>query len=418
MTQESFRAYLPDLGLMTNAGAPTVFHCHHFNLFLDQTVDDALGPQDGARLRFVAAREASHAFLRALCVRHGALTPVEKLTVAMAAFSAMGHGRLEITADANGGGATGEYLHYGYTWAQKYGQRVRRRHPADAFAAGYAAAAVEVAYGLERETMEATETKCVAMRAERCQFELKRGTQTPALPPVREQELKAAARPPLSGLYEPEIAKIVAGLTQFASSVGGDERGLIQAFGVFITMHLSGYYNRVTYETLAQIEKASPASVGVLEELFRESGHVCVFNTFGGILQSPEWAAIAGPHTGDVTQTIIGCVAIARALGFGHWVIQELAPRSRVVLRAPCTYESAYYLTRHGTAPRPNEYFFQGASLAFCQLAYRVDWKARPELTPEFYEALFRGTMPCKAEQTHATTMGQPYSEIVVTQVG
>lgn len=415
MTTESFRSYLPDLDLMVNAGTPAVFHCHHFNLFLDQTVDDALGPQEGAKLRFVAAREASHAFLRALCVRRGALTPVEKLSAAMEAFTAMGHGRLEITADTTSASAEGDFLNYGYAWAQKYGQKVRRRQPADAFAAGYAAAAVEVAYGLERETMEATETQCVAMRAERCRFEIKKGSQAPALAPVREPELKAAAKPTFSGLYEPEIGKIVAGLRQFAQAVAGDERGVIQAFGVFITMHLSSYYNRVTYDTMGQVEKTSPGSIGVLEELFRESGHVCVFNTFGGILQSPEWTAMVGPHNGDPVQTLIGCVAIARALGFGHWVIHELVPGSRFVVRAPVTYESAYYLTRHGVAARPNEYFFQGAVLAFCQLAYRVDWKSKPALTPEFYEALFRGAMPCQMEQTQATTMGHPFSEIVVT---
>ena len=417
MPTESFRTYLPDLDLMTNAGLPAVYHCHHFNLFLDQTVDDALGPEEGGKLRFVAAREASHAFLRALCVRQGALTPVEKLAAAMEAFSAMGHGRLEISADGNGGTVQGEFLHYGYSWSQKYGQRVRRRHPADAFAAGYAAAAVEVAYGLERETMVATETQCVAMRAETCRFELKKGPQAPALPPIREAEMKAAAKPTLTGQHEAEIAKIASGLRTFSGSITGDERGLIQAFGVFITMHLSAYYNRITYDTMGHIEKTSPGSIGVLEELFRESGHVCVFNTFGGILQSPEWAAMVGPHDGDVTQTIIGGIAIARALGFGRWVIHELVPGSRLVVRAPCTYESTYFIPRHGTASKPNEYFLQGACLAICQLAYRVDWKSKPALTPEFYEALFRGKMPCKVEQTQGTTMGQPYSEILVTQV-
>lgn len=418
MATESFRAYLPELDLMTNAGTPAVYHCHHFNLFLDQTVDDALGPHEGATLRFVAAREASHSFLRALCVRAGALTPVEKLSAAMEAFSAMGHGRLEITADANGGTAEGEFLHYGFSWSQKYGQRIRRRQPADAFAAGYAAAAVEVAYGVERETMNVTETQCVAMRADRCHFELTRGAQsTTPLPPVREAEIRAASKPTISGLYEPEIAKITDGLRRFTAGVAGDQRGLIQAFGVFITMHLSGYYNRITYDSMSRIEKTAPGSIGVLEELLRESGHVCVFNTFGGILQSPEWGAMVGPPSGEVIQTIIGCVAIARALGFGRWVIHEVTPGSRLVLRAPSTYESGYSLTRHGVASRPNEYFFQGAALAFCQLAYRVDWKAKPELTPDLYEALFRGKLPCKMEQTLSTTMGQPYSEIVVTQI-
>ena len=50
--------YLPGLDLMSLAGVPVIYHCHHFNLFLDQTIDDALGPVEGPKVRFEAAREA------------------------------------------------------------------------------------------------------------------------------------------------------------------------------------------------------------------------------------------------------------------------------------------------------------------------------------------------------------------------
>ena len=51
----SLRAYIPDYDLMNYGGIPTVYHCHHFNLFLDQTIDDALGPGPGFTLRFTYA---------------------------------------------------------------------------------------------------------------------------------------------------------------------------------------------------------------------------------------------------------------------------------------------------------------------------------------------------------------------------
>jgi hypothetical protein len=126
-----------------------------------------------------------------------------------------------------------------------------------------------------------------------------------------------------------------------------------------------------------------------------------------------------GPLTGDAAQIVVGSLAIARALGFGHWVLQEFTPGKRLVVRTPGTYESVYYAARHGAAQRGNEYFLQGAALAITQLAHRVKWREKPQLTQDFYEALFhQGQLPWKVEQTASTVMGQPYSEVVVTHVG
>jgi len=416
----SLRTYIPNYDLMNYGGIPTVYHCHHFNLFLDQTIDDALGPDEGTKLRFIAAREASHHFIRALVTRAGALTPAERLEVAQRTFAGMGHGRLQVSGDRAGGTATGEFLHYGFSWAEKYGQKVRRRKPADAFAAGYAAAALEVAQSLERETMSAEETTCIATRAPQCTFTLKPGPQAKAVVPVREPDVRARVKPTFaSATGEDTISAIAKGLRDFTAPVAGDERGLVQAFGVYVTLHLAGYYNRISYDALAHVVANKPALVPMLEDLLRESGHVCVFNTFGGILASPEWEAMVGKHSGDPQAIILGNLAIARALGFGHWTLAEYQPNERVVLRAPATYESVYYLTRHGASDRPSEYFFQGAALAIAQLAHRIDWRQKPSLTQDFYNSLFKGgTLPWKVEQTSCTACGHEYSEVVATRVG
>ena len=416
LSASTLRTFLPEHDLMSFGGAPAVYHCHHFNLTLDQTIDDALGAEEGRALRFTAARETARQLL--LTVAGGAPTPEGRLELALRLFSAMGHGRLTLSGDAKGGTATGEFLHYGFSWAEEYGQRVRRRTPTDAFAAGYAAAALEVAYGLTPETMQATETACVALRAPRCTFELRIGPPAPTMPPVREAEVSANVKPSFDGLHEERVAAIAKGLRDFTAGVKSDERGLVQAFGVFITVHLAGYYNRISYDALAKVLSGRPELVGVLEELLRESGHVCVFNTFGGILASPEWDAMVGPHTGEPLSVILGNLAIARALGFGHWTLADYAPNERLVLQAPATYESVYYLARHGTTSRPVEYFFQGAALAIAHLAHRLDWRARPKLTHEVYASLFfGGKLPWKVNQTKSVVKGDDRSEVVVTRV-
>jgi hypothetical protein len=415
----TLRRYLLERELMFFGGQPVVYHCHHFNLFLDQTIDDALGPQKSQELRMRAGREFSSHLLQAVCSHVEAETPPERLDLARQLFKLMGHGSLDLDANAAGGVAHGSFLHYGHAWHEKYGQKVRKREPADAFAAGYAAAAIEVAFGLPVGSLDAHEHQCVAMRAPRCEIQLRVGNGLDARGAViTERESTAFAGPPEDGMYEDLIQTVTQGLKEFTAGVAGDERGLVQAFGVFVTMHLAGYYNRISFDAIASIERSAPQSVGVLEDLLRESGHVCVFNTFGGILLSPEWEGLVGKPPDDPGQIVAFCMAIGRALGFGRWTVAEFVPEKRFVLRTPSSYESVYYRARHGLARRPVEYFLQGAALATAQLAHRVNWKNPPRLTPEYYQELFKGGVPWRAEQTQAIVQGEAVSEVVVTHVG
>ncbi|MEZ4398430.1 MAG: hypothetical protein R3B06_00320 [Kofleriaceae bacterium] len=412
------RTYLPDHDLMALAGVPAVYHCHHFNLFLDQTIDDALGAEAGGAVRFAAAREAAHDLARAVVTSTNAVTTSERITAVQGVLSAMGHGRLQIAASGDSGSATGSFLHYGHTWMEKYGKLVRRRHPADAFAAGFAAGAVEVAFDLPRESMTATETECLALRHGHCSFTLAGGAPGASRPRMTEDTARAHVQPTFTGEHEDKVAAIAAGLRDFTAGVAGDARGLVQAFGVYVTAHLATYYNRISYDAVARVEADAPASVELVEDLLRESGHVCVFNTFGGILLSPEWEAMVGPLTGDPTEIIVGCLAIARALGFGHWTLAEYRRGERLVVRTPSSYESAYYLARHGKAKRPNEYFLQGAVLAIAQLAHRVDWKARPQLTQSYYQQLFRGgQLPWKVTEPRSLATGDSLSEVIADRI-
>lgn len=412
----SLRSYIPDQDLMFLAGQPAVYHCHHFNLFLDQTIDDALGTERSRTLRMRSGREFSHLLLRSICGRANAETPPERLQIAISLFKSLGHGLLEINATADGGTAQGSFLHYGFAWHEKYGARVPRRTPADAFAAGYVAAAVEVAFGLPLGSIEGEETQCIATRAAHCEFILRRVSSSEAsgTPVGVEQSLQVVGTPE-DGLFEDVIKPITSGLKDFTAGVAGDNRGLVQAFGVFVTMHLAGYYNRLSYDAVKMLSDDAPQSVPVMEELLRESGHVCVFNTFGGILLSPEWEGLVGPPVDDPGTIAAWCMAMARALGMGHWTIAEFEPGRRFVMRTSSSYESVYYRARCGVAKRPVEYLLQGAAVAIAQLAHRVKWTDKPPLTPEFYQSLFKGGVPWRFEQSKSIVCGDPISELVVT---
>lgn len=408
------RGHLPDYGINFVADIPTVFHCHHFNLFWDQTIDDALGPELGAVIRSGAARESFYDLLSSIAARSGAQTVDERMQIAHDVFMGTGQGRLQMDISPTGGSATGDFLHYGYTWNEKYGRRIRRHHPADALAAGFLSAATEFVHGLSRESVRTQEVECVAKRDRQCRFEISVGEPAPLAGPVSRREVEAATGSRIEGRFEDRIRPIVEGLREFLGGVIGDERGLIQAFGLFITQHPSTYYNRSGYDALRHISRTAPQSVEVMRDLLREAGHVCVFSTFGNIMSSPEWEGLVGRPTGDRDEILIGCMALARALGMGQWCVHDFDPGRRFVLRTPSTYEALYYVNREGRALEASCFFLQGAALAIMQLAERVPWAEQPDLDNEFYQNLCKQEPPWSSRETLCVSKGDPCCEVVV----
>jgi len=410
------RTLVPGQDLTFMEGVQYVYHCHHYNLFHDQTIDDALGEEEGLEVRTKAAHSAFAQLFGALAAATKPETDAERLQIAQTVFPWMGHGNLSFDLNGKDGRVEGEHLHYGYTWKEKYGKKVRRLFPADAVASGSAAAASELAMEQSTGSLRATETACIAMRDPRCQFEV---TETEVANLQHDVGL-AEATPHMGatfgGLDEERVSEIAGGLQGFVKGVAGDDRGLVQAFGIYITMHLSSYYNETAFEMMRIVQENHPERVALAEGLLREAGHVCVFNTFGNILMSPEWEGMVGPLSSRVEDLVPFCCSIARGLGFGHWTVAELEPDKRLVLRAPCDYESPFFLARYGQSEVPRCYFFQGAALAFMVLAHMVKWDARPELTQDLYNRLFRsGRLPWKVEQTRCPTRGDDYAEAVVT---
>lgn len=408
------RGLMPDHAFNFVADIPTVFHCHHFNLFWDQTIDDALGSELGTVIRTNAAREAYYDLLSGLAVRMGVTAPEDIIVMAQAAFHMGGQGSLTIDANERGGQIIGDFLHFGVAWNEKYG-RVRRKHPVDGLAAGFAAAAIELAYGAPRNSMRCRETECISLDSSRCRFRAEAGEPGPLAGPMTRSQVAAAAGPPTNGLFEDDIAPMVDNLRDFCSGLFGDDRGLIQSFGLFISELPTSYYNRAGYDGLRHLSRTAPSLMPVMQALMREAGHVCVFNTFGSIMASPEWEGMFGAPTGDPADTLTSCLALARALGMGRWCALELEPGARLVLRTPATYESAYYASREGRASEPQCFFFQGAAVGLMQLMERVQWREQPTFDQAFYDQLFRSGLPWECVETQCVSKGDPCDEVVVT---
>ena len=404
---------LPDQELKFLAGAPVIYHCHHFNLFLDQTIGDALG---GAAkdLRKRAGRRAAGELLRGLF--QAGQTPVERLQIAQQVFAAMGHGKLNFQVHDGGGEVHSPTLHYGTSWKEKYGAVIRRHDGADDFAAGFAAAATALAYGKRADTLEADEVACVSMRDPECRFKVgASSTPQKELAPVSRASVTDFLRAPMSGHREAEVQEITDGLNAFLAGVKPDERGLVQAFGVYVTLHLSNYYNQISFDALEKLSAEDPEMLPQFEDLLRESGHVCVFNTFGGILASPEWEGLVGKPSGNPEDIVVYCTAIARSLGFGRWSIDHFAPSDALRMKTAVNYENPYFQLRHGFANNAPEFFFQGATAAIMQLAHKVDWTGRPIFDDNLYQQLFvNDELPWSVEQTASLSLGDASSVVEV----
>ncbi|ACY19289.1 4-vinyl reductase 4VR [Haliangium ochraceum] len=406
-------ALLEDHDFSFVAGSPTVYHCHHYNLFFDQTVDDAVGPDRGIEVRTQAAYEASSQFLNALINAIPPTSPEERLDIAKSVFSTMGQGTLTLNVTPDGGTATGTNLHYGFAWREKYGSHIRRQHPADAFAAGFIAAATEAAYGLPFGSVECRETGCIAMGQETCTFEVSPSGQTKTAFGVTQEDIVGTLPKTFKGQHEDHIEKVTNGLREFLAGVRGDSRGLIEAFGVMVTQHLANYYNHCSNRTLDIINSEKPEAIEVARELFRESGHQCGFHTFGGILLSPEWEALVGPLSGDPTEVITGRLAISRALGFGHWALESYEPNKSLIFRSPATYESVYRKAAYPLGDSGCCFLYQGAGLAVMQLAHRIEWSERPTLSNNLYLELRQG-VPWTVNESHCVAKGNAMCRVVV----
>ena len=207
---------------------------------------------------------------------------------------------------------------------------------------------------------------------------------------------------------ERAIVEAVSGL-----GIAGNDEGLIPAFGLYLTRHMADYYNRISYAAARRLEREGDGISDDARVLLVEAGHVCAFNTFGGIMKSAEWDAVVRPMIESREDWIRGMVAVVNAFGWGRWQVDELVPGERLTVRIEDAYEACGYLRDYGISDRPRCYLATGGVAGLMNLLYVGDITARPDLTEEVYFNLFRTVERFSAEETRCLSMGHPHCEIV-----
>lgn len=198
--------------------------------------------------------------------------------------------------------------------------------------------------------------------------------------------------------------------------IAGDDEGMIPAFGLYLTRHMTDYYNRISFAAARRIE-----ATGLEDDaraLLVEAGHVCAFNTFGGVMKSAEWDAVVRPMLETREDWLRGMVAVVNAFGWGRWSITELVANESLSIAIDDSYEAAGWVRDYPPSEHPRCYLACGGVAGLMNLLYVGDITAAPELDAAYYTAHFRGGDGFAAREIACVAKGDPRCEIVATRQG
>ena len=386
-------------------GEPMILHCHHYNVFLQRSIQDA-EYINSAPILVGAAVEVVFAQLTDLLSQTPDI-PARKAIVA-ALYRACGLGLIDLGALTDRGGEVRTpSTHYSIGWREKFG---RSRAPVDFFSTGFLAAALAAIYGLPPADVQARQTACLSTGAEEAVFELGRGPanftifaprQRPVLNPVRDDA------EPATSVDRKAITRAVAEMPLPVNA-----EGLIAVFGLYLTRMYANYYNRISFAFEREMTAAAGRhGVEIAAGLFIEAGHVCAFYTMGGIMTSPEWDALALPMLKTREDWLHGSIAWFNGGGYGAVKVMDVSP-TQATIRCYNDYESVGYRRMYGAADHRISYMLTGGVAGIMNLIYLGDIHTKPDLTPEFYDRLFKRGRAFKGRMTACQAMGDPYTEI------
>lgn len=383
-----------------------VLHCHHYNCFLQRTIQDPDYLDTDPLLKKAAALVAiSH--MNLLLAKAPDNSPGAALAIGAALCRDRGFGILDLSGvTEKGGRVMSSMSHYGYGWLKKFG---KGSTPVCHFLTGYIRGILSAAFQKE---FTVAETLCRAKGDGRCIFEVYEGADDAILGQGnRGGQVAMVPPPPISQSCNLDVEAITSAVRGLG--LAGNEEGIIDAFNVYLTSHYGDYYNRISFGFEQQLE-AMCSVEGLAQPLLVEAGHVCGFNTFGGIMKSPEWYALVANNARNREDWVHGIVAVINALGWGTWRVAELKSNERLVIRTYNSYESVGYRQHFGLAKVPKCYMAQGTTAAIMNLIYLGNIDKKPELTDFFYENLFSGEDSFFSTETKCQASGDDCCEFVI----
>jgi predicted hydrocarbon binding protein len=153
--------------ITTLGGRRIVFHCHHYNVFLQRTIDEALGAE-AIEIQRRAAKESARMMLGDLFAKDGGAKFSDRIERASKIFGALGFGLADVSGLSVSGGVVKLVTsHYAIGWQAKFGAS---ESPVCHFAVGFWAGAVVEAAGLAPERVIGAERRCASVSGEGCEL--------------------------------------------------------------------------------------------------------------------------------------------------------------------------------------------------------------------------------------------------------
>jgi predicted hydrocarbon binding protein len=150
------------------SGQAIAMHCHHYNINLQKTLEDALGEQ-GVNLLYGAAEETIFHGLRSLFVQYPKISSLKsKLEMASILFQNCGLGIIYFqTVKPSKAFIVSTSSHHVTGWLAKHG---KRETPGCHFTRGWIAGTLETIYRRPIGYFDVTETECKMKRDNNCVF--------------------------------------------------------------------------------------------------------------------------------------------------------------------------------------------------------------------------------------------------------
>lgn len=399
-----------------SAQEPGIFHCHHYNTYLQAVIEDTSSYLNVYPILIESAQEiAFHQFSSHFQGKELSIEECKQCVEDY--FRFCGFGLLDLAAATKEGGTVSLISdHYAVGWKSKFGQRAADQPGVSFFALGYSCGALEAIYALENGTLTGTQTQCIA----------KGDAQSSFLIQVAENPKKLGTSPQegafQTGEYQQAEGTSVdyLGIREALTNMpleGTTSDGLIHAFGVLLTRMYANYYCLVSYRFLKEFEaKMGADGLEVASSLLTEAGHVCAFNTFGGIMQSAEWNALIKPMLSTKEDWVHGIVAAVNALGWGIWKIIELIPNEKLVIEITSAYESNTYIKKYGTSISPVSFLAKGGTAGVMNLVYYSNLTNEAiSLDDATYKHLFSSEQGFQANQLKCRAQGDEVDLFEVT---
>lgn len=409
--------YLKDRNAYVVADEPIILHCHHYNIFLQASLEDAKEYIDILPVLVDSAQEVVYAQLHSFFTKEEIQDVAERKSIAEDFFRFAGYGKIDMQQlTAEGGKAVALSDHYGIGWKLKFGERCKTEGGVSYFTSGFLAGATEAIFELPHGIIDCEQLTCIAKGDSHSTFkvfasanrkELSSSPKTGVL-----QDVESCKTPQDTDINYEAVQRALSSLP----IEGTEESGLIDAFGVFLTRMYANYYTLISYRFLNMMEEQMGAEgVELAGHLLTEAGHVCAFNTFGGIMQSAEWYGLVHPMIKKKEDWVHGIVAVANTFGWGVWEIEDLIGDEKLVVNIKNGYESNSYLKAFGKSRYPVSFLAKGGISGIMNLIYNGDISTKPELNEEYYREVFTSGRRFHTEQTKCRAMGDTYDQFVAT---